>query len=310
MQSQARSRKSRPLEWKFNPLISFDRASLAGFLSAHPQPLSGYTLGSLVSWDPVFEYGWVFPEPETLLISCLLGPARERHLMQPLGLFPPAVQDKVFAEAESADYPLRIVGVSEGFLARHPDFARRFLIHEDETASNYVYLAEDLAQLAGRKYARKRNLISQASSLYQWTAEPIAPENTSACAAVLKRIKGEEQPEDNANLQQELAALERTLQLWRELGQKGVLLRIEGGPVAFAIYEPIHPTTVAVHFERALRSYKGLYQVINWETARLVVSSGFTFINREEDLGTPGLREAKRSYHPTRIMPAYEMVIR
>ena len=92
--------------------------------------------------------------------------------------------------------------------------------------------------------------------------------------------------------------------------QQGLLITVNDRPVAFSIYEAISPTTVAVHFERALRSYKGLFQVVNWETAKVVAAQGFEFINREEDLGDEGLRDAKMSYHPIEIIPAYELTYR
>jgi hypothetical protein len=85
---------------------------------------------------------------------------------------------------------------------------------------------------------------------------------------------------------------------------------VNGRPVAFSIYEAISPTTVAIHFERALRSYKGLYQVINWETAQVIARQEYEFINREEDLGDPGLRDAKRSYNPVKLIPAYELTFK
>jgi hypothetical protein len=310
MQSQALRLKSQRLEWKSDPLEAGGPAGIADFLAAHPQPLSGYTFASLVSWDPIFQYGWLFPEPGTLFLSCLLGPDRQRHLMQPVGRFSGAAQDQLRAEAELLPYPLRIIGVSQEFLERHADFARRFEVREDDTASNYIYLTRKLAQLPGRKYARKRNLIAQASVLYNWTSEPVSPSNTSGCLEVLQRIWTEEQPENNDNLQQELTALDRTLRLWRVLGQNGILWKVDGRPAAFAIFEPISPTTVAVHFERALRCYKGLYQVVNFETANFVGEQTFEFINREEDLGSGGLREAKRSYYPERLMSAYEIVMK
>jgi hypothetical protein len=309
MQSPAFRLESKPFEWKCNPLESGERQRLANFLAAHPQPLSGYTVASLVSWDPTFSYRWAFPEPETLLISCTPGLSGERHFIQPLGLFSQAAQDRLIAEASSSGYPMRILGVCEEFLDRHKDFVRRFRVTEDPAASNYVYLAEDLAALPGRRYARKRNLISQASGLYVWTIEAIDPGNTGDCHEILQRIWEEEKPENNANLQQELSALALTLRLWSELGQDGILLKVKGRPAAFAIFEAIHPTTAAVHFERALRSYKGLYQVVNSETAKVIAARGFTYINREEDLGVPGLREAKHSYHPKKIITAYEIAI-
>ncbi|MFN3846727.1 MAG: phosphatidylglycerol lysyltransferase domain-containing protein [Paracoccaceae bacterium] len=65
--------------------------------------------------------------------------------------------------------------------------------------------------------------------------------------------------------------------------------------------------TAAVHFEKALRAYKGLYQVVNRETARAILAHGFHLINREEDMGDAGLRQAKLSYAPLDITPVYDL---
>jgi hypothetical protein len=297
------------LGWHFKRVDLPQRAQLTEFLARHPQPLSGFTFASLASWDPIFHYNWALDSSGTLLISCLLDPDRTRHLMQPLGPLPSTVQEQLVREAACLPYPLKIVGVSEEFLANSADFVRRCKVMEDPAASNYIYLAENLARLPGRKYAKKRNLLSQAQGSYSWDPEPLAAANTDACFEILRRIRKEEEPEIDINLQQELVALDRTLNLWKELGQEGLLLRVGGKPVAFSIYEPISPTMVAVHFERALRSYKGLYQIINWETARVIAARGFEFINREEDLGSPGLRDAKRSYSPVRLNPAYVLTL-
>jgi hypothetical protein len=126
----------------------------------------------------------------------------------------------------------------------------------------------------------------------------------------LNSIQEEERPQIQGMLKRELAALECTLRHFDEFGQQGLVLWVDQKPVAFSIFEPISPTTVAIHFERALRSYKGMYQVINCETAKIILNQGFQFINREEDVGDPGLRDAKMSYHPIEIVPAYELTFR
>ncbi|HYK89729.1 MAG TPA: phosphatidylglycerol lysyltransferase domain-containing protein, partial [Acidobacteriota bacterium] len=284
--------------------------TLSGFLTRHPQPLSGYTFATLATWQSIFEYGWILTEGETLLLSCVLEPEKRRHLMQPVGTFPAAVQLKLIQEAKALPYPLKIVGVNEGFIAQSPEFLRNFTAHEDQAASNYLYLAESLAQLPGRKYSKKRNLLAQAAGQYCWSPEPLKGSEVGACFEILKRIQEEEQPEMDSNLQQELVALEYTLQHFADLGQQGLLVKVDEHPVAFSIYEAISPSTVAIHFERALRRYKGLYQVINWETAQVIAAEGYEFINREEDLGSPGLRDAKRSYNPVEIIPAFELTFK
>jgi hypothetical protein len=295
---------------KFMPLKLEDRGALSDFLRKNPQRLTGYSFATLAAWRPFFHYEWSFAEPDLLLISCVLEPDPHRQLMQPIGVMTSSAARLIEAAAAELPYPLKIIGASDRFLKNDPDFARKFTINEDRAVSNYLYEANALALLPGRKYAKKRNLLAQASGLYKWSCQMINPRLIDQCFAVLDSIREEEHPVFEGMLKRELEALESTLNHFEEFEQQGVLISVDGRPVAFSIYEAISPTTVAIHFERALRSYKGLYQVINCETAKVVVGQGFQFINREEDLGNEGLRDAKMSYHPFEVIPAYEMIFR
>jgi hypothetical protein len=293
--------------FEFSVLKLEDCSLLTDFLSRNPQRLTGYTFATLAAWSPFFRYEWTFADPGLLLISCFLDHDSRRHLLQPVGFLGPEIAKKLEAWASALPYPLRIIGVSDLFLKENPALAGHFEVAEDRAISNYLYSADALARLPGRKYSKKRNLLSQASGLYRWSCAPLNSENIEQCFEVLKSILKEEQPRVEGMLQRELAALECTLSHFNEFGQQGLLISINGRPVAFSVFEPIGPTTVAIHFERALRSYKGLYQVINCETAKVIAAQGFQFINREEDLGDAGLRDAKMSYHPVEIIPAYEL---
>ena len=298
------------LGFEFSPVKTKDHKILSEFLDRYPQPLTGYTLSSLAAWTPFFHYKWAFAEPETLLISYAYDPDPNRYLIQPLGLLAPETAQTLLDRAIGLPYALKIAGVSARFIKKYHGFAESFMIWEDRALSNYIYKTSSLAHLRGRKYARKRNLLSQASSLYAWSCQPLNAALIDSCFAVLDSIVEEENPRIEGMLAREMAALEYTLRHFDEFQQQGLLITIDGSPVAFSIFEPINPKTVAVHFERALRSYKGLYQVINWETAKLIAALGFEFINREEDLGDPGLRDAKLSYNPIEIAPAYELTIK
>jgi hypothetical protein len=293
---------------EFSDLKLDDGRFLSDYLRRHPQPLTGYTFSTLAAWHPYFRYQWLLAEPDALLISCVLDPDPHPHLLQPVGTLTPLTAERILAAAAGLDYPLKIVGVSGRFLEDNFVFSQSFMVQEDRAVSNYLYSASALANLSGRKYSKKRNLLAQASGLYKWSVQEIAGKQIASCFDVLEAILSEENPRMEGMLKRELAALEYTLRHFDDFGQRGVLISVESRPVAFSIYEEINPGTMAVHFERALRSYKGLFQVINWETAKIAVSQGFEFINREEDLGDTGLRDAKMSYHPIEIIPAYEMV--
>ena len=298
------------LGFRFESVRLEHRERLGGFLARHPQPLSGFTFATLAAWNGLFHYGWTQPTPDSLLISYQADPDPHRHLLQPVGSLSPQLAATLLDRAAELPHRLRIVGVSPEFVAQHRDFADKFVIAENEATANYLYSAEELASLAGKRFAKKRNLVSQAGRLYAWTVEPLGPGHVAACRAIVDEILVEERPEVCPTLEQELAALDFTLAHFALLGQQGTLVRVEGRPVAFSIWEPIGARTAVIHFERALRRFKGLYQVVNQETARRIVQSGFELINREEDLGDPGLRQAKQSYQPVALLPSLSLCFR
>jgi len=291
----------------FFPVCRENQETVSSFLRKHPQPLCGYTHATLEAWKAFVSYERGPLAPETMLIAYRPVSEAPPILLQPIGAFSPDFQNRIIHGAEALDYPLKIFGVNGRFLELYPEFAARFSAREERNYANYVYRAEDLAQLRGRKYSRKRNLISQARSQYLWEIHSLTGDMADKCFAVLESIRDEENPVMEGMSERELGALETTLRNFQRLEQQGLLITVDGRPVAFSIFEATNPTTATIHFERALRSYKGLYQVINQETARVIGAQGFEFINREEDVGDAGLRAAKLSYYPVDLVTAWEL---
>lgn len=294
----------------FTPIEIGDRARLADLLARDPQPLSDYAFASLLVWSPVYRYHHALVGEDTLLLSSMSGTERCPSLLQPIGQFLESVQEMLLQRARVLPEPLRIESVSEAFLRAHAGFAAHFEVGAVRDSANYIYTAADLAGLRGRRYAGKRNLIAQASRLHSWSVEPLDPGRAERCLEVADDIAVKRTTDAAVTLEQETQALERALRLFVPLGLQGLLLRVVGRTVAFSIFDRLNPTTAVVLFERALRSEKGLYQVINRETARVIEALGYSLINREEDLGDPGLRKAKLSYHPTRLEMKYTLTYR
>lgn len=286
-----------------------DRPRLGDLLARHPQRLSDYSPASLVVWAPVCRHRYVILDPDTLLVTTLPCQARQPNLLQPVGVFPESVAEMLLQRGRLLERPLQIESVSEEFLARYASFAAHFEVVPVRDSANYVYTASDLAELRGRRFASKRNLIAQASGLHAWSVEALAAEGVDACREVADDIATKRTTACSVTLDQETEALEGALRLFGSLGLHGLLLRIDGRPGAFSIFDRLSPTTAVVLFERALRSEKGLYQLINRETARVLVGQGFSLVNREEDLGDPGLRRAKLSYFPARLETKYTLTL-
>lgn len=285
----------------FAPVEIQDRETIGAVLACHAPPLSDYTFASLLVWSTVYRHRWSLALPDTLLLSAQPGDEAQPALLQPVGPFPETLQAAVLEGARALTAPLRVESVSTEFLDRHPAFVERFDVVPLRDSANYVHAARDLAELPGRRYAGKRNLVRQGRHDGALTLEPLLPAHAPDCLDVAEDIARHRSVEASLTLEQETRALSAALRLFGPLGLQGLLARIDGRPAAFSVFDRLSASTAVVLFERARRSARGLYQVINQETARAVVAQGYTLVNREEDLGDAGLRQAKLSYHPLRL---------
>lgn len=177
----------------------------------------------------------------------------------------------------------------------YPD---RFQITYNRDYADYIYEAEKLANLSGKKYHGKKNHTNKFKKTYaDWSYEPLHEGNLEECfqMALAWRCKNgcEEDEEKNA----EMCVTLNALRLFKELGLKGGLIRADGQVVAFSIGEPVTEDTFVVHIEKAFADVPGAYPMINQQFV-LHEAQGYTYINREEDMGEEGLRKAKLSYHP------------
>ncbi|OGS36657.1 MAG: hypothetical protein A2293_13200 [Elusimicrobia bacterium RIFOXYB2_FULL_49_7] len=309
---RCRSKVSKPSaeDIVFKPLVPADFQPLGAFLQAHPHSLSGYTLAILASWNPIFHYQWAFPEPSTLLLSYSTDADNTLHLLQPIGSLTPAIQQALLHRGRCQKGGLDMVGVEPGFATTFPDFAAHFNIKPAPEHYNYLYRAEDLALLAGRRYAKKRNLIAQAEDTYAWSVERLTPGNVADCITLVNEYMTDLKGPLSASLRNDDFAIRTALHLFDKLPLDGTLIRVDGKTAAFSICEPQTKDTAVIHFERALKSYKGIYQVVNKAAAQAIFNRGFTFINREEDMGDPGLRQAKESYHPVRLSESVSLTLK
>ncbi len=89
----------------------------------------------------------------------------------------------------------------------------------------------------------------------------------------------------------------------------GGLIRSSGEVVAFTMGERLNKTTFCVHFEKALADVRGAYPMINREFVANCLKE-YTYVNREEDVGDPGLRKAKLSYNPAILLEKYSLKLK
>lgn len=186
-------------------------------------------------------------------------------------------------------------------------FPKQFEITEERDYFDYLYTSESLAQLAGRKLASKRNHISYFEKTFDWKYEPITKENIHKCELLnehWERLNREKNPEEIGD---EHLAIKKAIANFFELGLEGGILTIENEIVAFTFGEKLNDNTFCTHVEKAYGNIRGAYQMINREFARQL-RDRYEYINREDDTGSEGLRRAKLSYHPHRLVIKYSAI--
>ncbi len=101
-------------------------------------------------------------------------------------------------------------------------------------------------------------------------------------------------------------AISEALAHFRELGLLGGAIEVDGRFAALSIGEPLTRDTAVIHIEIVSPCCEGLAQIMNREFVRHALKD-FAFINREQDLGLPGLRRAKLSYHPHHLVEKFRL---
>lgn len=181
-----------------------------------------------------------------------------------------------------------------------------FTFTENRDSMDYIYSGSDLMMLHGKKFSQKRNHINKFMSEYEdtWSYEDI--DIIESYDDIVKfqiewcLAKGDK---DCESLPETLAII-KTLDYFKELDLSGGILRINGKMVAFTIGVKVSDILFDVFFEKANSDINGAYAMINQQFAQNNFE-GIDYINREEDMGIDGLRQAKMSYNPLELTMKY-----
>ena len=185
-------------------------------------------------------------------------------------------------------------------------FKDLYEINEEPDFAEYVYLADDLVNLAGKKYHAKKNHLNQFVKNNEYTYEKISASDIPLVMDLLEQWN--EKKEYSTDLNVEKQAINELLNYDIGVDYKAGAILSDNKVIAFAIGERISEDMACVYFEKADTNIKGSYAVINNEFIRNEFSD-VMYINRQEDLGLEGLRKAKESYNPAFKIKNYSMKI-
>ena len=285
------------------PLELADRAELEPLLLASPEQSCEFAFSNLFNWCGSYRTRWCLIDG----LLCLWMESNDMLLLAEAGR-PIRTEDclAVSAEMRRHGYSGKLHHIRRETLERLPGLERYFQadVMPDEFGE-YLYDVERLAHLPGELLSKKRNMIAQFKRAFPDSRLEV---NDPVWIPAARQLTAEwfaaQESPDSVELRHEADALDRAFRHWSELGMDFLAAVCGEQLAAFSMLCPINSEVWGEPFEKADRRFKGASQFITSESARHLIGRA-KLLNREQDLGIPGLRQAKRSYDPVLFLKNY-----
>lgn len=299
-----------------NRITIEDRQILEKYLGSYEYRASGLSFTSLYMWRDVNGFSWkqigdylciagVSQFQDEVLEPFLLPPLTAAGVYEPESLRETILEAKRLFEEAGYIFSLRLLPFHMVDCLRAA-FPTELKIIADRPNYDYVYLTKDLINLAGRAYHAKKNHLNYFKNHYRYEYVHLTEEMVPQAKEFIRefnRRKGLTGYEGELLLMEQ-QAMEDVFEHLEEIGYLAGAILIDGNIEALAIGGRLGKKTVTVHVEKANTEIRGLYQAINNEFCKQV-SDKIKYINREEDMGMEGLRKAKLSYNPVKMVEKY-----
>lgn len=294
-----------------HPVTLADKAWIDPLVWAEGSSSADYNFGNIFLWDHSFHQK-VGRLGDRVIV--LLSYDTQPFFAWPVGTgdVGPVIEE-MRAYAGEHGFPFLMRGVTEEHLPLLEElYGGRYTAEPDRDYWDYLYSAEKLSTLSGKKLHGKRNHIHRFEEQNDWSFAPMTEEDFPECQELLDMWMASCGEDEQDGIFDEYEALQKAFRQFRELELDGGILRSGRKLIAFTIGEPICEHTFDVHFEKAMSLIQGSYAMINREFVRYIGKKypGIQWINREDDTGRLSLRKSKESYYPDRMVKKYTVVIK
>jgi hypothetical protein len=287
----------------FQPVTIDDKSLFDKHYEKYPPIHSDNVFTTLVSWMEYANYHFAFKDNNLIIYSNIENNIRFRP---PSGKLKKELFDEVInlSKKQNSDYPFGVINleVKEWLEKKYPKM--NFVEHRN--FFDYVYLSNDLADLKGSSYSKIRNRLNKFKKNYEYNVEKISKENINEVREFLKRWCLWKDCESDKILENEKKAILFSIKNYFKLKLSGIIIRINDTIESISVFEKMNENTAVIHYEKGSPDYDGIYKAINQESAKILENDN-EFINRESDMGIPGLRKAKLSYRPHHMVEVFHI---
>ena len=192
----------------------------------------------------------------------------------------------------------------------------KYEIIEQNDHFDYLYSLQELQQLNGGKFKAKRRRLSKITREYGQDIKieefmvDIKNEESRVLAifdewARDKKVAGE----DASNERHAITRLFANVSLLPQLIL--TILSQNSTDIGFSINEIGSNNKIATcHFQKTIVSHTDFDILLTNHVAQVLMDNGAESVNWEQDLGIPGLRAFKQSYHPVQMLKKYQILPR
>lgn len=286
----------------FQPLSLKNQGAYKQLLAACPEKASDYSFINLWSWQEEYGLEWAWEEG----LAWIRQTRPDIRYWAPVGDWKNIDWERV---TRHLDAPTTFTRVPQS-LTRiwEQRLASKMATHDARNHWDYLYSVQELVELKGNRFHKKKNLCNQFLRKYDFKYVELDRDQIEKALALQTEWCLWRDCQDSDVLLAENKAIVRAFHDWEQLdGIFGAGLMIDDGMIAYTVAEPLDATTVVIHFEKACPSVKGAYQAIN-QMFLQNTAAGYATVNREQDMGEEGLRKAKESYNPTGYLKKHRVV--
>ena len=290
---------------RFRRVTCDDRKLLEPRLLCSPGQSCEFTFSNLLNWGEVYQTNW---QDYCGRICIWLKSVDYFLIAEAPGALTPEFAYEISAVMRAGGFQGILNHVREETLRRY-DFQDRFTASlMSDYYGEYFYAPESLAELHGKKLSPKRNLIAQFKREYpDYRVERLTSANIEGANELYKRWYAAYPGIPDRSLLNESDALRSVFPNYSASGLEGLAIVWEDKIIAFSMFSQTRENIWDISFLKADRSFKGLSVLMISETAKTLIGRG-EWINMEQDLGNPRLRQMKQSFSPARILRNYKLV--
>jgi len=286
----------------FHPLTLSDREAMQAVTLLSGRRNCNYTFANLVGWQ-----FWYYTEVCVLENAVVLRYTFDDRRAYMVCTSEVLSLELIEALFDDSNGDLTLMGLEDSQVAQLSTFNFHLSISSEPIRNqyDYIYRRTDLATLHGRHLDAKRNHIHRFRAEHpDFEYRPLTPEYFDECRRLTEIWQGEKDVSDTIDAEKQV--METIFSNWDALGMIGGSIFVDGRMVAFTYGSAVTTDTFDICVEKADRHVEGAFAIINQQFAEHLPEQ-YIYLNREEDMGIPGLRQAKLSYHPE-ILLTYNVV--